>query len=207
MSSAARFIVLEGGEGCGKSTQAKLLADAIGARLTREPGGTKLAEKIRNLLLHDRDHELTPRAELLLLAAARAQHVDERILPTLRDGTHVVCDRFSGSTLAYQGYGRGLSFEDIIVADEIATQGLVPDLTILLEVPVDVAAKRRDTFEDRIESAGDDFHVRVAEGFHAIAAADPDHWVVVDGTQSIDAVAFAIRLAVTDRLGIIVDLS
>lgn len=197
-----QFIVFEGGEGCGKSTQATILGKSIGGCLTREPGGTDLAEKIRDFLLDAEQHGLVARAELLLLAAARAQHVEERISPLLRAGRHVVCDRFSGSTIAYQGYGRGLPLEDVIVANEIATQGLVPDLSILLEVPVELALRRRGEASDRIEEAGKAFHARVAHGFRALAEADPEHWVVIDGSRSVDVVATSVMKAVSARLGI-----
>ncbi len=202
MATTGRFIVFEGGEGSGKSTQAKLLAQAIDADLTREPGGTKLAEEIRGLLLHADVLDLSPRAELLLMVAARAQHVAERITPTLSAGRHVVCDRFSGSTLAYQGYGRGLPLEDVVVACEIATEGVVPDLNILLDLSPELAAIRRTAVPDRIEAAGTDFHARVADGFRAIAAADPSRWAVVDGNGSVDEVSARVQKVVTRYLGV-----
>ena len=202
MSPTGRFIVFEGGEGSGKSTQAAILAQAIGADLTREPGGTTLGERIRELVLDPNDSELAPRAELLLMAAARAQHVDERIRPTLRTGRHVVCDRFSGSTLAYQSYARGLALEDVVVANEIATAGLNPDLVILLDVPVELAEQRRGAVSDRIEATGVGFHRRVVEGFRAIAVADPERWVTLDGTCSIDRVSDDVRRIVAERLGL-----
>lgn len=201
MSGIGRFIVFEGGEGCGKSTQASLLAGAIDAYLTREPGGTVLGEKVRDILLEIGEHDLHARAELLLLAAARAQHVEELIVPTLRSGKNVVCDRFSGSTIAYQGYGRELPIEDVMVANEIATQGLQADMTILLDLPYELSLERRGVTPDRIEAAGEDFHVRVFEGFRAIAKADPEHWVVIDGSQPVDAVASSIRGMIIARLG------
>ena len=201
MSGMGRLIVFEGGEGCGKSTQASLLASAIGAHLTREPGGTVLGEEVRNLLLQVGREELHPRAELLLLAAARAQHVQELIIPTLRSGQHVVCDRFSGSTIAYQGYGRGLPIEDVIVANEIATQGVQADVTILLDLPLALSMGRTGVIPDRIEAAGEEFHVRVFEGFRAIATADPGRWETIDGSRPVDEVASLIRELVTERFG------
>jgi dTMP kinase len=199
MSSTGRFIVFEGGEGCGKSTQAKILAAVIGADLTREPGGTSLGESIRELVLH-RDAKLSSRAELLLMAAARAQHVQERIVPALQSGKHVVCDRFSGSTLAYQGYGRGLPIEDIVVTNEIATEGLQPDLVVLLDLPAELASSRRGVVSDRIEASGALFHQRVVEGFRLMATADPTRWAVVDGSRSIDEVAELVRRVVHEHL-------
>lgn len=202
MPASGRFIVFEGGEGCGKSTQARILAELIGADLTREPGGTPLSEGIRDMVLHHALGALSSRAELLLMAAARAQHVEERIRPALKSGRHVVCDRFSGSTLAYQGYGRGLPIEDVIVANELATEGLQPDLVILLDLPADLAMRRRGTVSDRIEATGEQFHDRVVTGFRAIADADPTRWITVDGSGSIDDVAEAVRKAVRTRLGL-----
>jgi dTMP kinase len=202
MATTGRFIVFEGGEGSGKSTQAKLLAEAIDADLTREPGGTKLAEEIRELLLHADVLDLSPRTELLLMVAARAQHVAERITPTLTSGRHVVCDRFSGSTLAYQGYGRGLPLEDVVVACEIATEGVIPDLNILLDLPPELATSRRGGAPDRIEAAGTDFHARVAEGFRAIAAADPSRWAVVDALGPVDEVSARVQAVVSQYLGV-----
>ncbi|HUY07232.1 MAG TPA: dTMP kinase [Acidimicrobiales bacterium] len=201
MSGIGRFIVFEGGEGCGKSTQASLLAGAIGARLTREPGGTKLGEQIRDLLLQIGAHELHPRAELLLLAAARAQHVEELIIPTLRSGRNVVCDRFLGSTIAYQGYGRGLPLEDVIVASEIATQGLSPDVTILLDMSFERSLERRGVVPDRIEAEGEDFHVRVFEGFRSIAETDAEHWVIIDASGTVDEVERSVREVIVERFG------
>jgi dTMP kinase len=200
MTPRGRLIVFEGGEGSGKSTQAALLAAKLDAVLTREPGGTPLGEHLRSVLLDPANGEIAPRAELLLMAAARAQHVRERILPVLDDGQDVVCDRFSGSTLAYQGYGRGLPLEDVLVANELATDGLRPDLTILLDLPFDLASLRRSEVADRIESAGSDFHRRVVEGFRQLAAADPEGWVVVDGSLEPNVVAEVVLEAVANRI-------
>jgi len=202
MTTLGRFIVFEGGEGCGKSTQAALLAERLGADLTREPGGTRLAEEIRELLLHSVDYAIDDRTELLLMVAARAQHVNERIAPQLLAGKHVVCDRFSGSTLAYQGYGRGVPLEDVVVACEVATHGIDPDLTILLDLPAELAAIRRGQISDRIEAAGVEFHERVAEGFRTIAAADPTHWIVINGASAREEIAEQVQIAVLERLGI-----
>lgn len=180
-----RFITLEGGEGVGKSTQVKRLVALLQAHghevlTVREPGGTPLGEKIRALLKDERQDPPVDEAELLLFLAARAQLVREVIEPALARGVWVVSDRFSDSTRAYQGYGRGLSLDFIDAANRFACAGLVPDRTFLLEAsPVVTASRMRAreaataTTADRIEQAGDDFHARLAEGFRAMAAADP----------------------------------
>jgi dTMP kinase len=180
-----RFIVFEGGEGCGKSTQSARLADAIGAVLTREPGGTRVGERIRELLLDREVTGLDDRAEALLMAAARAEHVAAVIEPALARRDDVVSDRYTPSSLAYQGYGRGLAVEELRDLSAWATNGLDPDLVVLLTV----ATPRLTGVADRLESAGDAFHARVAEGYAALAKADPDHWRVVDGEGTIDEVA------------------
>lgn len=180
-----RFITLEGGEGVGKSTQVKRLVALLQAHghevlTVREPGGTPLGEKIRALLKDERQDPPVDEAELLLFLAARAQLVREVIEPALARGVWVVSDRFSDSTRAYQGYGRGLSLDFIDAANRFACAGLVPDRTFLLEASPAVTASRMRAREvatattaDRIEQAGDDFHARLAEGFRTMAAADP----------------------------------
>ncbi len=199
-SSPGRLIAIEGGEGAGKSTQAALLAQAIDADLTREPGGTQLGEEIRAMLLDPGNRELSDRTELMLMLAARAQHLSERIEPVLGSGRHVVVDRFSGSTLAYQGYGRGLPLEEIRAAIEVATNGRWPDLNVLVDVSVDTGAGRRGGGPDRIEAETTAFHERVRAGFRAEAEADPDHWVVVDGSGSPDETAGMVLAVVRSRL-------
>src|SRR4051794_24225570 len=161
-SRRGRFIAFEGGEACGKSTQARLLADALGAVLTREPGGTPLGERVRALLLDPASGDVDPRAEALLMAAARAQHVRDVIEPALASRRDVVTDRFSGSSIAYQGYGRGLPVDEVRSLSTVASGGLWPDLTILLTVSAPLGPPGE---LDRLEAAGDDFHRRVAEGF------------------------------------------
>jgi dTMP kinase len=192
-----RLIAFEGGEGSGKSTQAERLACALGAVLTREPGGTTVGEGVRKLLL-DPDLAIGARSEALLMAAARAQHVDEVISPALEAGQHVVTDRYLHSSLAYQGYGRGLDLEEVRRLSEWATHGLWPDLVILLEVPADESLARRQAIghaPDRLEAEDAAFHQRVSEGFRVLAAADPDRWRVVDGLGSLDEVAGRVRAA------------
>jgi dTMP kinase len=195
-----RFIAFEGGEASGKSTQASLLASSIDAVLTREPGGTELGARLREMLLDPANHGVDPRAEALMMAADRAQHVAMVIRPALEAGRHVVSDRFAGSSLAYQGYGRGLPVDEVRDLSRWATDGLWPDLTVLVDVPVEVAAARLGTDLDRFEQADHGFHRRVTDGFRALAADDPHGWVVIDGTPSIDEVAEAVRVAVSERL-------
>lgn len=196
-----RFIVLEGGEGSGKSTQAARLADRLDALLTREPGGTVVGERLRELLLSRATARLDDRAEALLMAADRAQHVSEVIEPALRSGRHVVCDRYIGSSVAYQGYGRGLDPDMVRAVSGWAAGGLWPDVVVLLTVPDEVAADRTGGARDRIEAAGDDFHRRVLDGFLEQAADEPEHWVRVDGTGSPDEVEARVLDAVDDVLG------
>jgi dTMP kinase len=196
VSRRGHFIVFEGGEGSGKTTQARLLADELGAELTREPGGTAIGEMVREVLLDRRVCRIDARAELMLMLAARAQHVVEYLVPTLEQGHHVVCDRFSPSTLAYQGYGRGLDLAAIRAADEFARAGLEPDLVVLLDLAPEVAAKRRVREPDRIEGENDEFFVRVRDGYLALAQADPDHFVVVDADGSIAEVRDRVLSAV-----------
>ena len=184
---AGRFIVFEGGEGCGKSTQAALLARRLGALLTHEPGATQTGKTLRALVL-DSSLDIDARAEALVMLADRAQHVAEVIRPALAEGRDVVSDRFTGSTLAYQGYARGLMVEELAELSRWATGGLEPDLVILLDVPADVAVSRLGRNLDRMERAGADFHLRVAEGYRSLAAADPDRWRVVDGSGTVDEV-------------------
>lgn len=185
----SRLIVFEGGEGSGKSTQAALLAARLGAVLTREPGGTGIGGRIRAVVLDPTvGAALDARAEALLMAADRAQHVAEVIRPALSAGLDVVCDRFTGSTLAYQGYARGLPVDDLAWLSAWATGGLEPDLVILLDVAPEVAASRMKPEPDRMEAAGEEFHRRVAEGYRTLAAADPGRWRMVDGSGRVEKV-------------------
>jgi dTMP kinase len=192
-----RLVAFEGVDGCGKSTQAALLAERLDAVLTFEPGGTPLGASLRRVLLEAGHGPIDPRAEALLMAADRAQHVAEVIEPALAAGSWVVTDRFSGSTFAYQGFGRGLPLDDLEQVVRVATRGVTPDLNVLLEVPLDVSRQRRRGADpDRFEGEAGDFLVRVASGFTELAGADPERWVVVDGTGSVDQVAAAVWAAV-----------
>ena len=195
-----RFITFEGGEGCGKSTQVKRLAEHLASKgmevvLTREPGGTRLAELIRGLLKDEREDPPCDRSELLLFLAARAQLVRNVIGPALAAGKWVLSDRFSDSTFAYQGYGRGLPLDVLRLVNDFACDGLKPDLTLLLDVSPEIAAARMrrreaatNTSADRIEQAGDGFHARLRAGFLEMAKAEPGRIKVVDANGSPDDV-------------------
>ena len=195
-----RFITFEGGEGCGKSTQVRRLTEAlerngIAVVLTREPGGTWLSEEIRRLIKDQATDAPCDRSELLLFLAARAQLVRNVIRPALESGKWVVSDRFSDSTLAYQGYGRGLPLDFLREANEFACDGLKPDLTLLLDVTPETAAARMrgreaatNTTADRIERAGDEFHARLRKGFAELAKAEPGRIVAIDANGTQDEV-------------------
>ena len=209
---SGRFVVLEGIDGCGKTTQLQALRDwlpssglmAPGAALlvTREPGGTALGQALRQLLLHPPGEAAPePTAELLLYAADRAQHVEQTIRPALERGDWVLSDRFVGSTAAYQGHGRGLSMALIGQLEAIATGGLAADLTLWLDVPLAESIRRRgDRPADRIEASGQAFLQRVADGFGALAAQRA--WQRVDASQSPDQVSAACRALVEQQLGV-----
>ena len=182
----ARLIAFEGGEGSGKSTQARRLAAAIDAVLTFEPGGTEVGRAVRALVLDPAHTSMTDRTEALLMAADRAQHVASVIEPALAAGRHVVTDRYVGSTLAYQGYGRGLDLDDLRLLCRWATAGREADVNVLLSVSPGEARARLAGRPDRLEAEDVSFHERVASGFAALADADPERWVVVDGIGTVD---------------------
>lgn len=200
------LVALEGGEGAGKSTQIRLLADALrgqgrAVRVTREPGGTPLGARIRELLLHQ-EEPVSARAEALLFAADRAQHVDAVIVPALRAGEIVITDRYVDSSLAYQGGGRELTVDQIKRLSRWATGGLRPDLTVLLDVPADVglARARGRGPADRLEGESVEFHERVRQGFRLLAEADPRRYLVLDATAAADQLAEAVFAAVQQLL-------
>ena len=205
-SGQGLFITLEGGEGAGKSTLARGLAERFGqfgrpVRITREPGGAPISEVVRRLVLKPAfarrfyrilgdDNTwaaLTPTTELLLMSAARAQHVQQLIQPALAAGVSIICDRFAESTLAYQGYGRGLPRADLDAAIALATGGLRPDLIVLLDLPVEVGHARKhrqgETGRDQIGGESRAFHERVRTGFLDLAAAEPERWLVLDALE------------------------
>lgn len=183
----ALFITFEGGEGSGKSTQAKALWNKFRqqntpAVLTHEPGGTALGNELRRVLKREKENRLSPRAELLLFAACRAQLGAEVILPALEEGKVVICDRFSHSSSAYQGYGRGLNLQLIEMVNDWATQNLKPDIIILLDIPPEQGLARKRRLKDRFELEQLPFHHRVRLGYLEMAATDPDRWLVIDAS-------------------------
>lgn len=191
MSRRGFFITLEGPEGSGKSTQVRLLADTLRKRgydvlLTAEPGGDAVAQEIRAIVLHGKA-EIVPEAELLLYLAARAQHVRHIINPALDEGKIVISDRYADSSFAYQGYGRGIDIESLRCLNDFATGGLKPDLTILLDVPVELGLKRQQD-RNRFEAESVEFHQRVRNGFLELAKQEPDRWVIINASKEIEEV-------------------
>jgi len=181
------FITFEGGEGCGKSTQAralyrKLRRHNVPVVLTHEPGGTVLGNKIKRELKRKRDEPISPEAELLLFNASRAQLIAQVIRPALQGGKVVICDRFGNSTLAYQGYGRELGLSTAEMVNNLAAQGLKPDLIILLDLLPERGLARKQSLEDHFEMEELSFHRRVREGYLKMAAAEPDRWLVIDAS-------------------------
>lgn len=199
--STPLYIALEGLEGCGKSTHTKRLGEHLGAVITREPGGTRIGGLLRSILADPDNTDLAPRTEALLMAADRAQHMSEVIEPALARGQHVVSDRSIYSTLAYQGYGRQLGTTDLRAISVWALNGRLPDIVVFISVPTPILTERlakRDL--DRFEREGADFFARINDGFAELRAAEPDRWIVIDGTAPKDDVEMAIRTAVQTRL-------
>ena len=199
------FITFEGGEGCSKSTQSRLLLKKLGqqnipAVLTHEPGGTALGDEIRKALKRKRGSFISPQAELFLLAASRVQLLAEIIRPALKEGKVVLCDRFTHSTLVYQGYGRGLDLTIVETVNTMATQDLKPDLTILLDISPEQGLARKRSLKDRFELEDLSFHRRVREGYLKIAAAEPDRWLVIDASLPKRKIAEIIRGRVSKLL-------
>lgn len=200
------FITFEGGEGCGKSVQAKALYRRLSQLvvpvvLTREPGGTLLGKKIGGWLKWAQDTDISPLTELLLFSASRTQLVSEVIKPNLENGKVVICDRYADSTTAYQSYGRGLDLEMVKAINSIATQGLKPDLTVLLDIPVEEGlGRKRVKKQDRFEQEDIAFHQRVREGYLKMAANEPGRWLVVDASQSKSKIAQIIWQRVSQLL-------
>jgi dTMP kinase len=181
------FITFEGGEGCGKSTHSRLLLKKLEQQnipvvLTHEPGGTALGDELRKIVKKKQDSSISPQAELFLLAASRAQLVTDLIRPALQKGKVVICDRFTHSTMVYQGYGRGLDFTAIRMVNNMATRHLNPDLIILLDIPPEQGLARKRNLKDRFELEELSFHRRVREGYLKMAAAEPDRWLVIDAS-------------------------
>ncbi len=206
-----RFITIEGGEGAGKTTQVGLLVAALGragiaARRTREPGGSPGAEAIRRLLLEGEGERWDAVGEALLLIAARRDHVTRLIEPSLAQGIWVVSDRFADSTLAYQGYGRGLALGDLAALHRLALGDFAPDLTLILDLPVEIGLARATarSASDRFERLDQAFHERLREGFRRISEKERARCVLIDASQEPDAVQQAVLDAVERRLGTVV---
>jgi len=208
------FITFEGIEGCGKTTQVELLSrfmkdQDIPSIFTREPGGCVISNKIRDILLDAENRKLVPLAELLLYAAARTQHVEEVIRPSISEGKIVICDRFTDATIAYQGFGRSLDLDLICNLNRLASGGLVPNLTILLDCPEELGLRRaqeriqliKGAREERFEKESLRFHHAVREGYLHLAANSPERFVVLDASKEISETAFAVREVVLSRIG------
>jgi dTMP kinase len=202
------FITLEGSEGCGKSTQAPLLADFLRQQgyqvvTTREPGGTPIGDQVRAVLGDLKNTAMQPRTEILLFQASRAQLVEEVIRPQLQQGAIVISDRYADSTLAYQGYGYQLDLEQLRGLIAFATAGLRPDLTLLLDLEVEDGLRRRARGGEwnRLDALSLDFYRRVREGYHQLARQEPERWAIIDASAPPQAVQQAIRRVVLQRLG------
>jgi len=201
--TTARYIAFEGLEGCGKSTHVTRLAAALGAVATREPGGTTIGASLRATMIDAANTMLSPRAEALLMAADRAQHLDELVTPALQRGQHVISDRSAYSSLAYQGYGRQLDLAMLKQFNSWAIGNRWPDLVVYIDVPLDILLERLKKRElDRFEREDRSFFERIAHGFNEMAKAEPDRWLIVDGTPPKDELAATILREVTSRLNI-----
>jgi dTMP kinase len=203
--SKGLFITFEGGDGSGKSTQYRLFAEYLRNRgfdvvTTREPGGTRISEKIRDLLLDPECTEMDDMTEALLFAASRAQHVEELIKPSVEAGKIVLCDRFVDSSIVYQGFGRGLG-DCVRAINEHAVRGMYPDVTFLLDISPEEGRKRNGKTgkNDRLEKQSMEYHAMVAEGYRKLAAAEPDRFIVIDASGSIEKVASDITDAFEKR--------
>jgi dTMP kinase len=198
-----RYIAFEGLEGCGKSTHVTRLAATLNGITTREPGGTAIGASLRAAMLDTSNTMLSPRAEALMMAADRAQHLEELVLPALNAGTHVVSDRSAYSSLAYQGYGRLLDIDELKRFNNWAIAGNWPDLVVFIDVPLDTLLERLKKRElDRFEREDRVFFERIHAGFTAMATSDPQRWLVIDGTPPKDELASTIATAVKLRLGL-----
>jgi dTMP kinase len=193
---SGRLIAFEGADASGKSTQARRLGERLGVTVTFQHGATAVGGAIRTIVLDPTNHSLDDRTEALLIIADKAQHVAEIVGPALAAGEMLISDRFTASTLAYQGYGRGLDLDVLRATMSFATHGIEPDLTVLLDVDLEVARARLGDQMDRIEGAGAAFHQRVRSGYLELAAADPDRWLVIDAGGTVDEVAARIDAAV-----------
>jgi dTMP kinase len=198
--TSPHYIAFEGAEACGKSTQAALLANRMDGVLTRETGGTSVGARLREILHDNSVTDLTARAEALMTAADRAQHIAEVVAPALDAGRNVVSDRSLYSTLAYQGFGRELPVEELKQINNWAIAGRWPEVVVFLDTPDELIAERlRDRDLDRFEAAGDAFHQRVLDGFRTMAATEAERWITIDGRGTIAEVEATIVAALTDR--------
>ena len=198
---SGRLIAVEGVDASGKSTQARMLADSLGAEFTFQFGASGVGEVIRDVLLDPANDSVDDRTEALLIIADKAQHVAEIVGPALESGRDVVTDRFTASTLAYQGYGRGLDIDELKAMMRFATGGLEPDLNVLMDLSPEQALQRLGSSVDRFEKQGREFLDRVRDGYLALAGADPQRWAVVDAAGTADEVAARILTAVREHLG------
>ena len=203
------FVTFEGPEGGGKTTQVQLLARWLATAgynvlTTREPGGTRIGDAVRALLLDPAFTEMRSETEILLFSAARAQIVNERIKPHLEKGGVVLCDRFADSTLAYQGYGRRLDLDTLRLITRFATGGLVPDLTICLDLPVVEGLRRKQGCDEaewnRLERERQEFHERVRQGYRALSQTEPERWLVLDAMEPVTQIQHEIRRRISERL-------
>ncbi|MDD5674397.1 MAG: dTMP kinase [Chitinivibrionales bacterium] len=202
------FITFEGIDGCGKSTQVakaneRLSAAGMECLVTREPGGTLIADKIRELVLTPGQEEMSSSCELLLYLASRAQHIHAKIGPALAAGKIILCDRFADATIAYQGFGRGVSLHILAELNGFATDGLAPDLTFIFDISVERAMQRLRALNkkaDRLESEGEEFFKRIREGYLALAASNPSRIVLLQGEKSIEVLAEAVFQKINGRL-------
>jgi dTMP kinase len=203
MTERGLLIAFEGGDGSGKSTQAALLGERIGAVVTRQPGGTELGRQLRDIILDPSATELSLRTEALLFMTDRAEHVDKLVRPALEHGRHVVTDRWAYSSIAYQGYGRGLSIDELRIIADWSMNGLWPDLVVLLDIPVEVGEARmsdRNGQQYHYELEGAALQRAVTDGYRQMAAAEPDRWVVVNGEGDVDDVALKVWAVVEPLL-------
>ena len=198
---SGRLIAFEGADASGKSTQARRLGERLGLTVTFQHGATEVGSAIRSIVLDPTNQSLDDRAEALLIIADKAQHVAEIVGPALEAGDTIISDRFTASTLAYQGYGRGLDLEVLRATMDFATHGVEPDLTVLLDVDLEVARARLGDQMDRIEGAGAAFHQRVRHGYLELAAAGRERWLIVDAEGTVDEVAARIDEAVDEWFG------
>ena len=206
MEKRGKFITFEGCDGCGKSTQLRMLSDYLKAQgvahiFTREPGGGKISEAIRNILLDGKNSEMTDECEALLYSASRVQHLADKVEPALREGKLVVCDRYVDSSLAYQAYARGLGVDFITKINAFALENYLPDVTVFIDLsPADAFKRKHGADEnDRLEQAGMSFHEKVYEGYKTLAKENPNRFAVVDGRKTPDEIFADVLTILKER--------